>query len=158
MFPPYMLSEDGYESQLQINYLSHFLLTTLLIPKLADSGQPDKCSRIINVSSLAHFFGKINFDDLQMKWVLKDGIPRSASSNFIFYVRKHYFPERGYGSSKLMQVISTVDMDARLSRSGMNVRSYSVHPGVVNTGLFNHMLISNYPRLMRFLGWVSQDS
>ncbi len=50
--------------QLGVNHLGHFLLTTMLLPMLIT---PDRPTRIINVSSSAHFFGKMNFDDLQSK-------------------------------------------------------------------------------------------
>ena len=36
MFPPYRETEDGYESQMQMNYLSHFYLTQFLLDKLKD--------------------------------------------------------------------------------------------------------------------------
>lgn len=51
MFTPYNITEDGFEIQLQSNYLGHFLLTLLLLPKIQSSGP--NC-RIVNVSSLAH--------------------------------------------------------------------------------------------------------
>jgi len=68
MFPPYKLSVDGLESQFQVNYLGHFLLSNLLLPTLNESGSPTKHARIVNVSSCAHYGGEnIDFDDLQMK-------------------------------------------------------------------------------------------
>jgi len=51
MLTPYQITEDGFEIQLQSNYLGHFLLTLLLLPKMQLS--TPGC-RIINVSSLGH--------------------------------------------------------------------------------------------------------
>ena len=49
------LTVDGFESQMAVNHLSHFLLTSLLLPYMAENG------RIINHSSLAHSFAEKNF-------------------------------------------------------------------------------------------------
>lgn len=48
---PHKKTEDGFELQLQSNYLGHFLLTLLLLPKMQSSAPG---CRIVNVSSLAH--------------------------------------------------------------------------------------------------------
>jgi retinol dehydrogenase-12 len=63
------LTIDGYESHFQVNYLSHFLLTLILIPALAKGGgtEGSKLSRIVNVSSIVSRIGKIDFEDLLMK-------------------------------------------------------------------------------------------
>lgn len=69
MAPPYHITEDGYESQFAVNYLGHFYLTNLLMPLLKAAGTQDLNSRIINVSSCAHLYGRINFDDINGKYV-----------------------------------------------------------------------------------------
>lgn len=51
MCTPKMRTEDGNELQLQTNYLGHFLLTLLLLPKMIESSTP---ARIVNVSSVVH--------------------------------------------------------------------------------------------------------
>ena len=69
MFTPYTLTKDGFESQFAVNYLGHFLLTHLLMPRLVAAGKADKAARIINVSSSAHSFGCFDLNDLQGKYV-----------------------------------------------------------------------------------------
>ncbi|XP_077518612.1 polyprenol dehydrogenase-like isoform X2 [Amblyomma americanum] len=64
MFTPYEVTEDGFESQLSINYLGHCLLTALLLPRLISAGTPKRMARIINVSSCVHKVAHINFDDI----------------------------------------------------------------------------------------------
>lgn len=54
MFVPYEKCEDGCEAHWTINYLSHFLLTELLLPALKMSGSTNEHARVINVSSCAH--------------------------------------------------------------------------------------------------------
>src|SRR5262249_4597915 len=55
------LTEDGLESTFATNHLAYFLLTNLVLDLLR-RGAP---SRIVNVASVAHRFGRIDFDDLQ---------------------------------------------------------------------------------------------
>jgi NAD(P)-dependent dehydrogenase (short-subunit alcohol dehydrogenase family) len=67
MLVPFELTVDGHESQFAVNYLGHFLLTHLLLPRIEASAVGGPVSRIVNVSSCAHFGGTIDFVDLQMK-------------------------------------------------------------------------------------------
>ncbi|MCJ7622227.1 MAG: SDR family NAD(P)-dependent oxidoreductase, partial [Anaerolineaceae bacterium] len=55
------LSVDGLEMNLELNYLAYFLLTNLLLDMLKKSAP----SRIVNVTSVAHRWGRINFDNRQ---------------------------------------------------------------------------------------------
>ncbi|KAL8622957.1 Retinol dehydrogenase 13 [Nucella lapillus] len=113
---PKMLTEDGFEMQLGVNHMGHFLLTMLLLDKLKSSAP----SRIINVSSLAHTRGKINFDDLN-----------SA---------KAYDSGTAYSQSKLANVLFTRELAKKLQNSGVTVNA--LHPGVVKTELLRHMTIA----------------
>ena len=69
MLVPFELTADGHESQWQVNYLSHFLLTKMLLPRLEESASEGMNSRIVNLSSSAHLGGKLDFEDLEMKFV-----------------------------------------------------------------------------------------
>ena len=69
MFTPYTLTKDGFESQFAVNYLGHFLLTHLLMPRLLAAGTKDQPARIINLSSTAHAFGHFEINDLQAKYL-----------------------------------------------------------------------------------------
>jgi NAD(P)-dependent dehydrogenase (short-subunit alcohol dehydrogenase family) len=52
----YSLTVDGFESQIGTNHLGHFALTNLLLPKLTD--------RVVTVSSMAHWAGRISLEQL----------------------------------------------------------------------------------------------
>lgn len=76
MMAPHKLTGDGLEAQFQINYLSHFLLTILLLPALTSrtgiGNQSSRCRRIVNVSSMVAMFGNIDPDDIVMRLVRLD--------------------------------------------------------------------------------------
>ena len=62
---PYQLTKDGYESIFQVNYLSQFLLTLLLMEKMKQSSP----SRIVNVSTNGHIFAKrLQLEDFKLSW------------------------------------------------------------------------------------------
>ena len=59
MLVPESTTEEGFEQHFGINYLGHFLLTSLLLDTLKQSGQHDSCSRIVTISSSAHHMGHL---------------------------------------------------------------------------------------------------
>lgn len=124
MVVPEGKTEDGFETTFGVNHLGHFLLTHLLMDLLVSHNQP---ARIINVSSLAHKFGKINFDDLMY-----------TKRYFGFYASWE-----AYCQSKLANVLFTRELAHRLE--GTKVTSYSLHPGSIQTELSRHIgIIWNY--------------
>jgi len=54
---------------------------------------------------------------------------------------KMYCKHMAYMSSKLMQVISAKDLNARFKADHIPVRVYSLHPGVVDSDLYNNVPI-----------------
>ncbi len=107
------LTEDGFEKNFAINHLSHFLLTKSLLDIIKKTPK----ARIINVASEAHKFGQINFNDLQSE--------------------KSFSSFKAYGQSKLANILFTRKLSKILEGSGVTVNS--LHPGVVNTSLFDKM-------------------
>ena len=57
---PFAKTVDGIESQFGTNYIGHFLLTNLILPKILAAGPG---SRIVNVSSSAHRMSDIRLKD-----------------------------------------------------------------------------------------------
>ena len=113
MMSPYTLTNDGFELQFGVNHLAHFLLANLLLECMKESPE----ARIVNLSSLGHRFGKINFDDLKSE--------------------RSYNPLTAYGQSKLANILFTYQLAKRLE--GTSVSTYSVHPGSVRTELGRHI-------------------
>ncbi|CAH1974025.1 unnamed protein product [Acanthoscelides obtectus] len=132
MFGPYIETRDGYESQFSTNYLGHFLLTHLLMPQLKAAGEEKDNARIVNVSSCAHVIGKLKFEDINN--------------------RNRYIPGEAYAQSKLAQILFSNYLNKLLEKEGAHVQVHSVHPGIVNTDLFNstHLkkLVPCLPKLL----------
>lgn len=100
---------DGFEMQLGTNHLGHFALTGLLV----DSLNPD--ARVVTVSSGAHRFGRMSFDDLHSE--------------------RGYQKWRAYGQSKLANILFALELHRRATQAGVPVRSIGVHPGYAATNL-----------------------
>lgn len=127
MVPPYHVTKDGFESQFQVNYLSHFYLIERLLPLLEKGNDP----RVISISSLAGEGGLIQTD---------------VELEAIAHVKKeHYSPMRSYRESKLLQMIHMREL---AEKHGDRITFVSVHPGIVNTDLFYR---GKYGKVMKTL-------
>lgn len=111
MAPPRQETTDGFELQFGTNHLGHFALTGLLLDRMARTPG----SRIINVTSSAQYFGKINFDDLQSE--------------------QSYSRYGAYNQSKLANVLFTFELQRRLEAAGIEANSATAHPGLSTTNL-----------------------
>ncbi len=120
------LSVDGVEMTIAVNHLAPFLLTHLLLNQLEPSmagplsprnrGERDGVwggARIINLSSIAHRFASLDWDDLMAE--------------------KSYTGYRQYCRSKLMTLMFTIELARRLSAT--NITANAVHPGFVRTAI-----------------------
>ena len=115
MMPPYAKTADGFEIQIGTNHFGHFALTGLLFECLLNTPR----SRIVNVSSIAHSGGDLDFDDLD--WQQRD-----------------YRTQRAYGDSKLANLFFTYELVRRLEgREGAPVVT-AAHPGWTATDLQRH--------------------
>jgi len=102
-------TSDGFEAMMGVNHLGHFLLTNLLLKQLLLAPQ----GRIVTVSSGAHKVGKIDWSDP--------------------YLTKGFSVWRGYGQSKLANILFTKSLAERLK--GTHATANCVHPGAVSTNL-----------------------
>ncbi|OAP59206.1 hypothetical protein AYL99_06504 [Fonsecaea erecta] len=110
MATPYLLSEDGYESQWQTNYLAHWLLTQHLLPLLESTARtaPEGTVRVVNVTSVGHaatFKEGIRFEDTGLT---------------------HAFTFRRYAQSKLANILHANALHARYNSNNDNKPSSSV--------------------------------
>ena len=106
--PAREVSVDGHELTWQTNFLSHVLLTRLLLPSLARGSKP----RVVNVSSEGHRTGRIDWDDLELE--------------------RRYGGFRAYANSKLAQILFT----RQLARREPGISVNAVHPGAISTNIW----------------------
>jgi len=111
MMPPRGLTRQGHEQQFGVNHLAHFVLTALLIERLAQSSD----GRVVTVSSDLHKRGKIHFDDIA-------GAHDYGRMSF-------------YAQSKFANVLFALELDRRLKAAGLPVKSLLAHPGYSATNL-----------------------
>ncbi|GBC02585.1 hypothetical protein RclHR1_00470015 [Rhizophagus clarus] len=111
-------TKDNLELQFQVNHLSQFLLIILLLDTMKKSVSAELPGKIALTSSRANFFGEIDFDNLNLE--------KGAYWN----------PLKGYGNTKLMNVIVAQELGRRLQND--HITTYSIHPGIILTNL-SHM-------------------
>lgn len=115
MVPPLSRTADGFELQFGTNHLGHFALTGHLLPCL----QRTPGARVVNVASLAHRFGRIDFDNLNAE--------------------RSYSRWGFYGQSKLANLLFTRALQHRLRANGDDIKVTAAHPGYSATNLQNNL-------------------
>ncbi|MGB5682623.1 MAG: SDR family NAD(P)-dependent oxidoreductase [Polyangiales bacterium] len=114
MVPPYGKTAQGFETQFGVNHLGHFALTGLLLDLLLSTPG----SRVVTVSSIAHYLGKIDFSDLNWE--------------------RGYKAQAAYGQSKLANLLFTYELQRRLAAAGKETLAVAAHPGWTSTNLQEH--------------------
>ena len=117
MTTPYFLTKDGIEGQIGVNHFGHFALTGQLLDLIAKTPE----SRVVNVSSMAHVTGKMNFE------------------NLLFENGKEYTPMKSYGQSKLANLLFTYELQRYFEAKGIDSIAVAAHPGVAHTNLVQHI-------------------
>lgn len=105
------LTAEGLERTFAINHMSYFYLTQELLPLL----RVHPGARIVSVASDSHYYGKIEFDNIQGE--------------------RSYFIMNQYSNTKLMNVLFTMELSRKLEVEGITANC--LHPGVVKTRIGN---------------------
>lgn len=111
MIPPLMRTRQGFELQFGVNHLGTFALTSLLLPKLAQTPG----SRVVVTSSIAHRSGTFDWADLNAE--------------------KSYSRFKRYAASKLANALFFFELDRRLRFADSPVMAVGCHPGFAATDL-----------------------
>ena len=108
---PYARTEDGFEMQFGVNHLGHFALTARLWPLISNT----EGSRVVQVSSLAHRWGKIRKEDIHWE--------------------QGYKKWGAYGMSKLANLLFIRELSNKLKSQAISLMALAAHPGYANTEL-----------------------
>ncbi|MUM17761.1 SDR family NAD(P)-dependent oxidoreductase [Mycobacterium sp. CBMA271] len=136
---PLRRTAEGFETQIGVNHLGHFVLTDALLPSLLAADAP----RVISLGSIAHAQGRNNLDvdDLNFN-------------------RRPYNRLTAYRASKLACMLFGSELARKAAAASSALLSVNVHPGVAATNLFDSM-IPNLPGVQKAfyfgMGLVLQD-
>ena len=137
MNTPYRLTVDGFETQFQVNFLSHFMISHGVIDNLQKSETP----KLINVCSASAEKGQIDsLEELRRISTISED---------------EYDAMTSYRESKLAQQVSVM----QFARQGQyqKIKFSLIHPGIVNTNLFYRNSGNLYKIVMLpfvYLGYV----
>ena len=106
----FTVTEDGYETQFAVNYLSGYFLARELEAELRLAGG----ARIVTTSSASHRGARLHWKDPMM--------------------RRSYNPLSAYKQSKLANLLFTVEHNRRRLDAAAP-RAYAVDPGLVDTAI-----------------------
>ena len=129
MIPPYSKTTDGFELQFGTNHLGHFALTEQLLDILMETEN----SRIVNVSSMAHKYGNIDFEDLNWE-------------------KRTYKAWTAYGDSKIANLYFTFELNRKLKENNLDIITTAAHPGWTSTELQRNSGLASF-----FNNFFAQD-
>lgn len=118
----------GWEAQLGVNHMGHFVLTQTLMPLLTKKTG----ARVVSLTSTAHKMSDIRWDDIQFE-------------------SGDYDKWQAYGQSKTANALFANALSRRLKGSGG--LAFAVHPGGIFTPLQRHLPKEE----MVMLGWINED-
>lgn len=136
MTVPYGQTKNGLEQQIGVNHFGHYYLTMSLL-KLINSTEN---SRIVNIASIAHRFGKLNPD------------------TFLYEENKKYNKSLAYAQSKLANLLFTYGLKDRLEKENSEIKVLAAHPGVTKTNLGRHIKTRRLKTLSSFIARMNQET
>ena len=141
MAPPLSFSDDGTELQWATNVFGPALLTWSLLPAI----EHVPGSRVVFVSSVAHWGGRFTADRLE----------RDLTG-------EGYVPFAYYGRTKLADLLLSRELERHFRRSHAETISLAAHPGVSSTGLVDST-VADQPEWVKtaargFIGVIGQPA
>lgn len=122
-------TDAGFERQIGVNHFGHFYLTRLLLGQIVKGEE----GRVVVLSSTAHSMGNVDTSDLH------------------FTNGRVYRPWTSYGQSKAANLLFAKSLADKLKVKNDKVTAVSVHPGVIQTNLFNKSFLN------RLISWFIAD-
>jgi NAD(P)-dependent dehydrogenase (short-subunit alcohol dehydrogenase family) len=120
---------DGFDVQMQVNHLSHFLLTAELFPLLEKAANTRGEARVVNHSSIARMNPS---KKLEAKYLEKRGGNLGGNGASMVFGGARW---KRYNQTKLANAAFTAALHERLQNKGSKIKALVAHPGVANTEL-----------------------
>ncbi len=121
MWPPFTKTSEQLELTFGVNYMGYYLLTNKMMPLLKDV----RGSRVVNMSSIAHYkVNNINWDNINSQ--------------------RYYNKYEAYDLSNLFRVMLALELEEKLRQKQYETIAVSCHPGVTLTNISRFM-----PRILR---------
>ena len=139
-------TKDGYDTQMQTNHLSHFLLTAELFPLLEAAAKEYGDARIVNHSSVGRFFTPNNM--LEEKYFGRNGGNLGGNSRTMMGGACFH----RYFQTKLANSVFTYALNDKLTAKNSAVRAICCHPGGSQTNLADHMMSFRFRVIMNVIG------
>lgn len=127
MSPQLESTAQGFEKQIGVNFLGHYLWTLKLLPLVRKSEQ----GRLIHLASMMHLMGTIQFDQFKYEDV------------------KRYNGVLRYGNSKLANLLFSQALADKLKNT--TVTSNALHPGGVDSEIYRDLPKYQYLAIKLFL-------
>jgi len=121
-------TKEGFEMQLGVNHIGHFMFSRLLLPHINKGG------RVVTVASTAHEGGDIDKGDIN------------------YSEGRQYTPWGAYSQSKLANILFAKGLQDKVSNTKKDIISLSLHPGVIKTSLWR-----NTPKAVQLISGVIAD-
>ncbi|KAL7532139.1 hypothetical protein ACHAWF_004018 [Thalassiosira exigua] len=126
------LTKGGFERTFQSNHLGHFLLTSLMFPRLNRDG-----ARVINVSLVAHTFAR----DMKTG---KPGLDLDNLNGELSYLADG---REAYGNTKLENILFAEELQRRVSAARLTwLEAVALHPGMVGTDIWRETYVARGKR------------
>lgn len=158
MATPDKATVDGYDTQMQTNHLSHFLLIEELMPLLEEGAKAHGEARIVTHSSGAKDMCQTSDKGLDAKYFGKNGGNLGGDELKLFRgpVFERYF------QSKLANSVHMYGLHEQFEKSGSKVKAISCHPGGSDTNLADHLKFGWLTDMMvkgmfKFMAQTSED-
>ena len=146
--PEYMVNEYGWEYHMATNYIGHFYLVNLLLPKMRAQ---ETSSRIVMVSSRYHVNARMNINDLHFSGSSNSTTSSnsSGSSSGQTSQSSRYCPLIAYANSKLATILFARALSMRLEDT--NVVAVALHPGKIFTSFRKHFIPEEVPHVYEYI-------
>eukprot|EP00746_Dinoflagellata_sp_MGD_P075423 gnl/MRDRNA2_/MRDRNA2_30353_c0_seq1.p1 gnl/MRDRNA2_/MRDRNA2_30353_c0~~gnl/MRDRNA2_/MRDRNA2_30353_c0_seq1.p1 ORF type:complete len:389 (+),score=90.89 gnl/MRDRNA2_/MRDRNA2_30353_c0_seq1:158-1168(+) len=118
-------TKDGCDIQMQVNMISHFILTKEMMPLLETAAKLRGEARIVNHSSIAR--NDVKKKGLEAKYLQKNGGNLGGDGMSGRWTR--------YGMTKWANMVFHEALTEKLAAAGSKVKASIAHPGVAATNL-----------------------